>query len=119
MTIKTISDSERDPSQNTEFAQSSTDAAVDRLAGLLPAEALEDALKGLDPDDITGPGGLLTQLAGRVIETETVRRTVCEAEGTCGGQPGNRSPKWILRAARGAVQVRFLRHLASARMMAR
>jgi putative transposase len=35
----------------------------------LPAEALEDALKGLDPDEITGPGGLLTQLAGRVIET--------------------------------------------------
>ena len=43
--------------------------AVDRLAGLLPAEELEDALKGLDPDQITGPGGLLTQLAGRVIET--------------------------------------------------
>src|SRR5215207_6527019 len=69
MTIKTISDSERDPSQSTERAQSPTDAAVDRLAGLLPAEALEDALKGLDPDDITGPGGLVTQLAGRVIET--------------------------------------------------
>ena len=42
---------------------------VDRLAGLLPEEALEDALKGLEPDEITGPGGLLTQLAGRVIET--------------------------------------------------
>jgi putative transposase len=69
MTINTISDSERDPSERTERAQSSTDAAVDRLAGLLPADALEDALKGLDPDEITGPGGLLTQLAGRVIET--------------------------------------------------
>src|SRR4051794_2047635 len=69
MTIKTISDSERDPSQSAEPAQSPTDAAVDRLAGLLPAEALEDALKGLEPDEITGPGGLLTQLAGRVIET--------------------------------------------------
>src|SRR4051812_45185873 len=69
MTIKTISDSERDPSQSAEPAQSPTDAAVDRLAGLLPAEALEDALKGLDRDEITGPGGLLTQLAGRVIET--------------------------------------------------
>jgi putative transposase len=69
MTIKTISDSERDPSQSTDGAQSPTDAAVDRLAELLPADALEDALKGLDPDDITGPGGLLTQLAGRVIET--------------------------------------------------
>src|SRR3954449_2170769 len=69
MTIKTISDVERDPSQSAETAQSPTDAAVDRLAGLLPAEALEDALKGLEPDEITGPGGLLTQLAGRVIET--------------------------------------------------
>jgi putative transposase len=69
MTIKTISDSERDRSQSTERAQSPTDAAVDRLAGLLPAEALEDALKGLEPEEITGPGGLLTQLAGRVIET--------------------------------------------------
>src|SRR3954469_19530507 len=69
MTIKTISDSERDPSQSADGAQSSTDAAVDRLASLLPGEALEDALKGLEPDEITGPGGLLTQLAGRVIET--------------------------------------------------
>src|SRR3954462_13308081 len=42
---------------------------VDRLAGLLPREALEDALDGLDPEQITGPGGLLAQLAGRVIET--------------------------------------------------
>lgn len=70
MTIKTtISDSERDPSQSTTDAQSATRAAVDRLAGLLAAEALEDALKGLEPEEITGPGGLLTQLAGRVIET--------------------------------------------------
>src|SRR3954465_11645101 len=65
MTIKTISDSERDPSQSAEPAQSATDAAVDRLAGLLPAEALEDALKGLDPDEITGRGGVLTPPAGR------------------------------------------------------
>lgn len=43
--------------------------AVDRLAGLLPAEELEKALQGLEPDQITGPGGLVTQLAGRVIET--------------------------------------------------
>jgi putative transposase len=69
MTINTISDSERDPSQSTQRAQSPTDAAVDRLAELLPADALEDALTGLEPDDITGPGGLLSQLAGRVIET--------------------------------------------------
>jgi hypothetical protein len=42
---------------------------VDRLAELLPAEELQDAIKGLAPEQITGPGGLLTQLAGRVIET--------------------------------------------------
>ncbi len=41
----------------------------DRLAGLLPDEALQDALRGLKPEELTGPGGLLTQLAGRVIET--------------------------------------------------
>ena len=69
MTIKTISDSERDPSQSVQGAQSPTQAPVDRLGELLPAEALEDALKGLEPEEITGPGGLLTQLAGRVIET--------------------------------------------------
>src|SRR3954465_14850579 len=69
MTISPISDPERDPSTASRAAQSSRRAAVDRLAGLLPAEALEDALKGLEPEEITGPGGLLTQLAGRVIET--------------------------------------------------
>jgi putative transposase len=42
---------------------------VDRLAGLLPADELQDALKGLEPEEITGPGGLLSRLAGRVIET--------------------------------------------------
>ncbi len=33
---------------------------VDRLAGLLPAEELQDALKGLEPEEITGPGGFLS-----------------------------------------------------------
>jgi putative transposase len=53
-----------DPSQRQE-----AEAVVDRLAGLLPEEALQDALKGLEPDEITGPGGLLSELAGRVLET--------------------------------------------------
>ena len=43
--------------------------ARDRLAGLLPDDALHDALNGLEPDEITGPGGLVSQLAGRVVET--------------------------------------------------
>jgi putative transposase len=42
---------------------------VDRLAGLLPADELERAVEGLEPEQVTGPGGLLSQLAGRVIET--------------------------------------------------
>jgi putative transposase len=69
MTISSISDSKRSPSKPSGDAQGATQAAVDRLAGLLPPEALEDALNGLEPEEITGPGGLLTQLAGRVIET--------------------------------------------------
>jgi putative transposase len=69
MTMNIISESEKETSESAESAQRSTEAAVDRLAELLPAGALEDALKGLEPDEITGPGGLLSQLAGRVVET--------------------------------------------------
>jgi putative transposase len=67
MTIKSISDRERDR-EDLAGAQSPVDTA-DPLAGLLPEEALEDAVKGLAPEEITGPGGLLSQLAGRVIES--------------------------------------------------
>jgi putative transposase len=59
---------ERESSSST-VAQSSPLELTDRLAGLLPGEELEKALQGLEPEQITGPGGLLTQLAGRVIET--------------------------------------------------
>ena len=34
-----------------------------------PTTRCEAALDGLEPEQITGPGGLLSQLAGRVIET--------------------------------------------------
>src|SRR3954462_5426342 len=50
-------------------SESASGEVVDRLAGLLPADALQDALAGLRPEEITGPGGLVTQLAGRVLET--------------------------------------------------
>jgi putative transposase len=43
------------------------DELAERLAGLLPDDQLQDALKGLDADQITGPGGLLSVLAGRVV----------------------------------------------------
>jgi putative transposase len=58
-----------DVSSRPAVPESSVEQARDRLAGLLPDDALQDALKGLEPDEITGPGGLLTELAGRVIET--------------------------------------------------
>jgi putative transposase len=40
----------------------------DRLAELLPEGALDDAVRGLRPEELSGPGGLLSQLAGRVVE---------------------------------------------------
>jgi putative transposase len=49
-------------------AQGSPQEVVDRLAGLLPEGALEDAVRGLRPEELSGPGGLLSQLAGRVVE---------------------------------------------------
>lgn len=73
------------PSADTSVVADSTKEAVDRLAGLLPAEELEKALQGLGPDQITGPGGLLTQLAGRVIET-ALSAELCEHLGYPPGQ---------------------------------
>jgi putative transposase len=61
---------------------------VDRLAGLLPAEALEEALEGLEADEITGPGGLLTQLAGRVLNAALG----AELTGHLGYPPGQAPP---------------------------
>src|SRR3989337_4236207 len=68
--------------------ESSVEQARDRLAGLLPEDALQDALKDLEPEEITGPGGLLTQLAGRVIETALG----AELSGHLGYPPGQAPP---------------------------
>ena len=68
-TQKTKSESEARDFSDNDSTQSSSAAVTDRLAGLLPGEELEKALEGLEPEQITGPGGLLSQLAGRVIET--------------------------------------------------
>src|SRR3954463_6200392 len=110
MTIKTISDSERDP-QSSHGASSSTQAVVDRLAGLLPPDALEDALKGLEPDEITGPGGLLTQLAGRVIETALGAELTEHLGHPPGGTPQgsnvrNGSGRKTVTTDLGAVEIR-------------
>ena len=52
----------------TALEERACEIARDRLSGLLPPEALEEALTGLAPEEITGPGGLIAQLAGRVVE---------------------------------------------------
>jgi putative transposase len=44
------------------------DEVIDHVAELLPEGALDAAVRGLKPEDLTGPGGLLTRLAGRVVE---------------------------------------------------
>jgi putative transposase len=67
MTTKKIKSRERFPS-GSGIAESAGEEVVDRLSGLLPDDALHDALEGLRPEEITGPGGLVTQLAGRVLE---------------------------------------------------
>jgi len=57
---------------------------IDRLGELLPEGALDEAVKGLKPEELSGPGGLLSQLAGRVIQA------ALEAEMTehLGHEPG-------------------------------
>jgi len=60
--------SKRRPGRDAEPPEPLPETVADRLAGLLPEEALQGALKGLEAGQITGPGGLLSQLAGRVIQ---------------------------------------------------
>jgi putative transposase len=102
MTMKTIkTDGERDRERSAR-AQSGCDEAAQRLAGLLPEEALQDALKGLGPEEITGPGGLLTQLAGRVIETALG----AELSEHLGHPPGGRPADANVRNGGGAKTVK-------------
>jgi len=68
--------------------ESSVEEARDRLAGLLPDDALQDALEGLRPEEITGPGGLMSQLAGRVLESALG----AELSGHLGYPPGQAPP---------------------------
>lgn len=49
-------------------AQGPAPQVVDRLAGLLPDGVLDEAVRGLRPEELSGPGGLLSQLAGRVVQ---------------------------------------------------
>src|SRR5215204_1973170 len=68
--------------------ESSVEEVRDRLTGLLPDEALQDALAGLSSEEITGPGGLMSLLAGRVLE----RALGAELTGHLGYPPGQAPP---------------------------
>jgi len=68
--------------------ESAFEEVTDRLAGLLPADALQDALEGLRAEEITGPGGLMSQLAGRVLESALG----AELTGHLGYPPGQAPP---------------------------
>src|SRR3954454_18964560 len=60
--------SSRRPGAGDEQPEHSPGAIVDRLSGLLPEGALDDAVRGLKPEELSGTGGLLSELAGRVVE---------------------------------------------------
>ncbi len=53
---------------NAQEPEQPPEEVVDRLAELLPEGALDEAVQGLRPEELTGPGGLLSKLAGRVLE---------------------------------------------------
>jgi putative transposase len=79
--------SERRPDEGADLeGQGPPREVMDRLAGLLPEGALDEAVRGLKPEELSGPGGLLSQLAGRVVEA------ALEAELTdhLGHPPGGR-----------------------------
>src|SRR3954467_3260981 len=60
--------SKRLPGEGADEPQRPPQEVMDRLAGLLPDGALDEAVRGLKPEELSGPGGLLSQLAGRVVE---------------------------------------------------
>ncbi len=60
--------STRRPQKGAENSDQAPEEVRDRLAELLPDGALDEAVQGLRPEELTGPGGLLSKLAGRVLE---------------------------------------------------
>src|SRR3954451_19372595 len=93
--------SDRRPEEGAESVERPPQEVVDRLAELLPEGALDDAVRGLRPEELSGPGGLLSQLAGRVVEA------ALEAELTehLGHPPGGRPDGPNVRNGKGRKTV--------------
>jgi transposase-like protein len=62
--MKTMQSNKQPSSEGSEPSQE----VLDRLAELMPKDVLEEAVKGLTPEQLSGPGGLLSAMAGRFIE---------------------------------------------------
>jgi transposase-like protein len=87
------------------------DDVRERLDGLFSRDALQEALEGVDTDRITGPGGLITELAGRVIEAALAAELTAHLGHPPGGTPAganvrNGSTAKTLRTDLGAVAIR-------------
>jgi transposase-like protein len=83
---------------------------LDRLSELLPDGTLEEAVKGLKPEELSGPGGLLSQLAGRVVqaalEAEMTEHLGHEPGGTpSGSNVRNGATPKTLQTDLGPVQI--------------
>src|SRR3954451_10918569 len=103
--------SSRRPGAGDEQPEHSPGAIVDRLSGLLPEGALDDAVRGLSPEELSGPGGLLSQLAGRVVEAALEAEMTEHLGHPPGGAPNgsnvrNGSSPKMLQTDLGPVAVR-------------
>ena len=78
--------SKRRPQEGVDAEQQPAEVVV-RLAELLPEGALDDAVRGLRPEELSGPGGLLSQLAGRVVEAALEAELTEHLGHPPGGQP--------------------------------
>lgn len=103
--------SKRRPGGSEEPFESPPDAVLDRLSELLPEGALDAAVRGLTPQELSGPGGLLSQLAGRVVEAALEAELTEHLGHPPGGVPQgpnvrNGSSAKTLQTDLGPVQVR-------------
>jgi putative transposase len=102
--------SKRRPTGGAEQPSQPPEEVLDRLAGLLPDGALDDAVKGLKPEELTGPGGLLSKLAGRVLEAALEAELTEHVGHPLGGTPAaenvrNGSTSKTVSTDLGPVQV--------------
>jgi putative transposase len=66
--MKTMQSNKRPDRGDAPDGPGPSQEVIERLGQLLPQDALEEAVKGLSPEQLSGPGGLLSAMAGRFIE---------------------------------------------------